>query len=133
ERAELVRRAGTPVMVASSAERWFAAGFLERDPATGNRLLLSLSDADKESYALACEALAGFDVRDRLADVRVPLLVAPGDQDVVISPDVAREITADRAPTASMHIFVGCGHLPPAEDPQATAAVLAAFVTQEEG
>src|SRR5690606_33997701 len=71
ERAELVRRAGTPVMVASSAERWFAAGFLERDPATGNRLLLSLSDADKESYALACEALAGFDVRDRLADVRV--------------------------------------------------------------
>ncbi len=129
ERAALVRKAGTPVMVAGSSERWFAPGFLERDPATGNRLLLSLADADKDSYALACEALAGFDVRDRLADARVPLLVAPGEQDVVVSPEVARQTTADRAPGASLHVFTGCGHLPPAEDPEAVARVLTDFAT----
>lgn len=124
ERAALVRKAGTPVMVSGSSQRWFAPGFLERDPATGNRLLLSLADADKESYALACEALADFDARDRLADAKVPLLVAPGDQDVVISPENARETTADRAPSARMHVFTGCGHLPPAEDPGAVARIL---------
>lgn len=124
ERADLVRRTGTPVMVAGSAERWFAPGFLERDPGAGNRLLLSLSDADKDSYALACEALAQFDVRVRLADAAVPVLVGPGERDVVISPDTAQETTADRAPGARMHVFTGCGHLPPAEDPEAVARVL---------
>jgi alpha-beta hydrolase superfamily lysophospholipase len=51
ERADLVRRAGTPVLVTGSAERWFAPGFIERDPSTADRLLLSLSDTDRESYA----------------------------------------------------------------------------------
>ncbi|MEN3123895.1 MULTISPECIES: alpha/beta hydrolase [Janibacter] len=129
ERAALVRKAGTSVMVSGSSERWFAPGFLMRDPATGTRLLLSLADADKDSYALACEALADFDVRDRLADATVPLLVAPGDQDVVISPHTARKITADRAPNSSMNVFTGCGHLPPAEDPDAVARALNDFAT----
>lgn len=124
ERAALVRRAGTPVLVSTSAERWFAPGFLERDPGTGNRLLLALSDTDDESYALACEALAGFDLRDRIGDALVPLLVAPGEHDAVISAAAARETTADRTPRARVHVFLGCGHLPPAEDPAAVAQVL---------
>lgn len=129
ERAALVRASGTPVLVSGSAERWFAPGFLERDPATSNRLLLSLADADKGSYALACEALAAFDAQDRLGVATVPLLVAAGELDVVISPDTARTTSVDRAPTASMHVFTGCGHLPPAEDPTAVARTLSRFVT----
>lgn len=63
ERAALVRRAGTPVMVGPSAQRWFAPGFVDRQPHIASRLLDSLSDTDQESYALACEALAAFDLR----------------------------------------------------------------------
>lgn len=129
ERAALVRGAGTPAMVSTATERWFAPGFLERDPGTGNRLLLALSDTDDESYALACEALAGFDLRDRIADAQVPLLVAPGEHDVVISEAAARETTADRTPRARVHVFLGCGHLPPAEDPGAVAQVLTHLAT----
>jgi pimeloyl-ACP methyl ester carboxylesterase len=125
ERAALVRRAGTPVMVAPSSQRWFADGFLERDPATGNRLLLSLADTDQESYALACEALADFDLRPRLGDSRVPLLVAPGECDVVVPPPVAEQ-TAAAAPGAVLQVLAGCGHLPPAEVPDAVAALLRA-------
>lgn len=124
ERAELVRRAGTPVMVAGSSQRWFAPGFVSRDPRTANRLLLSLSDSDSNSYALACEALAGFDVHDRISAARVPVLVAPGEHDVVVPPQMATETTADLIPTATVHVFDGCAHLPPAEDPGAVAEVL---------
>jgi pimeloyl-ACP methyl ester carboxylesterase len=124
DRAALVRRAGTSVMVAGSSERWFAPGFMERDPGTATRLLLSLGDSDAHSYALACEALARFDVRDRMPDVRVPVLVGPGELDVVVGPEMAAETTAEPAPTASLHVFEGCGHLPPAEDPEAVAATL---------
>lgn len=126
ERAALVRRSGTPVMVAGSSQRWFAPGFLDRDPGVANRLLLSLSDADRDSYALACEALAEFDLRERLSAARVPVLVGPGELDVVITPDLAAETTADRIPRPTWHVFTGCGHLPPAEDPAAVAEVLTA-------
>lgn len=124
DRAALVRLAGTPVMVAGSSERWFAPGFLERDPGTANRLLLALSDADDESYALACDALAGHDLHDRLGSARVPLLVAPGQLDGVLLPDLARD-TAEAAPTATLHVVEGCAHLPPAENPTAVAVLLA--------
>ena len=131
ERAALVRKAGTPVMVGPSSQRWFADGFLDRDPATGNRLLLSLSDADSESYALACEALSGFDLRSRLADTQIPLLVAPGEYDVVV-PVHDAEQTAAAAPGADLQVLAGCGHLPPAEAPAAVAAMLRAAHHMEE-
>lgn len=130
ERAELVRRAGTPVMVASSSTRWFPPGFLERQPSTANRLLLSLSDADKESYALCCEALAGFDIRGRLGQALLPVLVGPGELDVVVPPGDVEESTTRLLPRATTHVFAGCGHLPPAEDPVAvTEALLTAFAS----
>lgn len=129
ERAALVRRAGTPVMVTGSAERWFAPGFVERDPATANRLLLSLSDADDESYALACEALATFDLGARLGEVAVPLLVVAGEHDAVVAPDLA-EATAMAAPGSRFAVMAGCAHLPPAEDPVGTAAVVLEMVKE---
>ncbi|PZG19668.1 hypothetical protein C1I95_11170 [Micromonospora craterilacus] len=129
ERAALVRRAGTSVMLPGSAQRWFAPGFIDRDPATANRLLRSLSEADKDSYALACAALADFDLRDRLPQARVPVLFMPGEHDVVVPPQVAME-AAHSLPGATLVVAAGCGHLPPAEDPAAVAALLT-FPTTE--
>src|SRR5688572_755903 len=79
ERAERVRWVGTPALVEGSAGRWFAPGFLERDPATGNDLLQRLCEVDDEGYALTCEALAAYDAGPLLAEVRVPLLVVAGE------------------------------------------------------
>ncbi|MFI6096065.1 alpha/beta fold hydrolase [Lentzea sp. NPDC051213] len=109
ERAALVRRAGTPVMVEGSSQRWFAPGFVERAPRVAGALLRSLADADQESYALACEALAGFEAGPPVRPVHVLI----GEHDVVVPPD-----NADR-------VLSGCGHLPPAENPAAVALVLA--------
>jgi len=130
ERAALVRQAGTPVMVSGSAQRWFAPGFVERDPATANLLLLSLSDADAESYALACEALATFDVRPRLGEVAVPLLLVAGAYDRVVTPTLA-EATGAATAGASFRVMTGCAHLPPAEDPAGTAAVIREMVKED--
>jgi pimeloyl-ACP methyl ester carboxylesterase len=122
ERADLVRREGTEVMMAGSAERWFAPGFTAREPAIAGALLTSLSKTDRESYALACEALASFDLRDRLGARKVPLLIAAGQHDPVVSPEQARSVAAD-----AFAVIPGCGHLPPAEAPAAVAESLASF------
>lgn len=129
ERADLVRRAGTPVMVAGSAERWFAPGSVERHPEATARLLTSLSDADDESYALACGALASYDVGPRVSDLRVPVVLMPGEHDGVVTVDQAR-VTVDAAPRAELHVLTGCAHLPPAEDPAQVAAELTDFCTR---
>lgn len=120
ERADLVRRAGTPVMVAPSAQRWFARGFTDRQPETAGALLTSLAGADRFSYAWACEALACFDARDVLTVAVIPVHVVTGEEDPVVPPD-----TAKRIPATSFHVLHGCAHLPPAEDPAAVAALLA--------
>lgn len=124
ERAELVRRAGTTVMVEGSAGRWFAPGFIEAHPADASALLTSLADTDDESYALVCEALAAYDVRQRLPDLAVPVVLMPGELDQVVTPDQARA-TVDAAPGATLQVLTGCAHLPPAEDPSQTAAAIA--------
>ncbi|RYP84030.1 alpha/beta fold hydrolase [Nocardioides guangzhouensis] len=128
DRADLVRRAGTPVMVGPSSVRWFAAGFTDRDPEAAGALLTSLSEADAGSYALACLALRDFDLSDHLAAATVPVLVAPGEHDVVVAPEHADAATT-RIPDRTFVVLTGCGHLPPAEAPDDVAAVLRRFAT----
>lgn len=126
ERAELVAKAGTPTMVVGSAQRWFAPGFIEKDAVTSTNLLHNLQDADRFSYAHACGALAGYDVREALAEMTNPILVINGAQDQVCPPDDAKFI-AEHAPNASYSIIDTVAHLAPAEDPQATAKLLTDF------
>ncbi len=123
ERAALIRRAGTPVLVAGSAERWFAPGFADRRPEVVSAMLEALMDADRASYAFACEALAAFDVRDRVAEFTVPVLSCAGRHDPVVPPD---DLSA-MLPGVETHVFEDCSHQPPAEAPGAVAQVLADF------
>ena len=123
ERAELVRTSGTPVMVEGSVQRWFAPGFVEREPEITARLLHSLQDADRFGYAAVCDALAGFDVRDRLAEITVRVLAVTGESDAVAVPEMARAIAAG-VRTGRAVVLPGIAHLAPAEDPQTVAALI---------
>jgi 3-oxoadipate enol-lactonase/4-carboxymuconolactone decarboxylase len=124
ERAALVRASGTPVMVEGSAMRWFAPGFLERQPEVGTALLNSLQDADAESYSLVCEALASYDVRDRLGSISVPLLAVGGSDDEPTPAALLRE-DASAVPGGRFVELDGVAHLAPAEAPNAVASLLA--------
>ncbi|MGO2492632.1 MAG: alpha/beta fold hydrolase [Glutamicibacter arilaitensis] len=127
DRAELVAKAGTPTMVAGSAERWFAPGFIEKEPVISTELLHSLQDADRFAYAHACGALAGFDVRGQLASTSDPIIAINGAQDQVCPPADA-EFIAENAPHGTMAVIDSAAHLAPAEAPEETAALLAEFL-----
>jgi 3-oxoadipate enol-lactonase len=126
ERADLVRRAGTPVMVEGSARRWFAPGSLERDPAAAAALLGSLQDADRASYARCCEALADFDVRADLARAGVPVLALAGEYDLAAPPELSELIAS--ATGGTLRLVPGAAHLPPAEQPATTAHEITDFL-----
>jgi pimeloyl-ACP methyl ester carboxylesterase len=113
-------------VIIGSAQRWFAPDSIARRPDISGRLLHALQDADDESYALCCEALAAFDVRDRLGEITRPVLAVWGDHDGVTPESSAREI-ADGVPNGHAIGIPDAAHLPPADDPAATAAVLREF------
>jgi 3-oxoadipate enol-lactonase len=124
ERAAQVRAQGTAALVVQSAQRWFAPGSIERHPVVSGRLLHALRDADDESYALCCEALAGFDVRDRLREIRVPVRVLWGEHDPVISREAALEV-ADGVRDGALVPIPDAAHLAPAEQPEVVAEAVA--------
>ncbi len=135
ERAETVRTQGTPVMIQGSAQRWFAPGFMDREPEFSSRLLHALRDADRFSYAFCCEALADFDVRNELGSIRVPTQVIAGALDAVATPAMAEEVAAGITAgggTATAVTIEGISHLAPAEAPAHVADLMRSLISWAE-
>ncbi|HWH25406.1 MAG TPA: alpha/beta fold hydrolase [Pseudolysinimonas sp.] len=130
ERAESTRVLGTASLVVPSAQRWFAPESMVRSPEITGRLLHTLRDADDESYALCCEALAAYDVRDRLAEITIPVLAVWGEHDPVVSEPAATEI-ATGVQRGYVDVIHDASHLAPAEQPAAVADRLIRFFTKE--
>jgi len=126
DRAAQVRAQSTSSLVVGSAQRWFAPDTIARDPDLTGRMLHILQDADDESYALCCEALASFDVRDRLGEITTPVLAVWGHHDAV-TPEASARGIADGVQHGRAVGIPDASHLPPADDPVATAEVLTEF------
>jgi len=117
ERAETVRREGLAALAETANARWFTPGF------TVPELVEDHRNADPEAYAACCDALAAFDLRDRLSSITVPALLIAGREDPATPPAHLREI-ADAVPGASLTEIAGASHLAPAERPEAVLAAL---------
>jgi 3-oxoadipate enol-lactonase / 4-carboxymuconolactone decarboxylase len=124
DRVAAVRSGGTAVLLKSAPERWFAPGYRDRDPQTAAALLNDLAACDDDSYAAACEALAEFDVRNRIAEIGAPLLAVAGGRDAVTPPPLLRHLAAG-VQQGRLVVLDGVAHLAPAEAPDRLAALIA--------
>lgn len=127
DRASTVRAHGTDALVPGTPQRWFGAGFAQRRPGVAAALLDALRHTDAESYARTCEALAGFDVRERLAKIVTPVLAIAGAQDTPTPPESLRRI-ATGVTDGRLEVLDGVGHLAPAEAPERVAVLIADHV-----
>jgi pimeloyl-ACP methyl ester carboxylesterase len=100
---------------------WFAPDF-ETTP-HGAALIEDLRCTEAAGYAACCDALAVFDLRDRLAEVTVPTLAVSGRLDPATPPAHSREIT-DGIPGAALVEVAGAAHLANAEYPDAVTSAL---------
>ncbi len=128
ERAELVRVSGTGPLVESAIGRWFGPGFADRRPDAVDGLLQALTDADPSSYVWACLALAGYDLRQRLAEIDRPVLAVAGTHDISTPAPTLQEVV-DGVSNGRLVVLDGVGHLAPAEAP----ADVARLITQHAG
>jgi pimeloyl-ACP methyl ester carboxylesterase len=78
----------------------------------------------RDAFLRQQEAILGRpDSRPGLPAIRVPTLVAVGEEDTLTPPTLAEEM-AGLIPGAVLKRIPGCGHLPPMEDPPAVTALL---------
>ncbi len=118
-----MRSSGTPVMVEASAARWFGPGFIDREPEAATGLLRALQDTDRFGYAWTCEALARFDVRERLPEIGVPVLAVAGAHDETTPVASLREI-AEGVARGRLVVLDDVAHQAPAEDPDDVARLI---------
>lgn len=125
ERAAVVRGEGTGPVADQASARWFAPRFAASGAPAADALLDDLRRADPPGYAACCDALAGFDLRDRLGEISAPTLVIVGRDDVSTPVAHAREL-ADGIPGASLLEIAGAAHLVAVEQSRVVAEALRA-------
>ena len=126
QRIALVKEAGTAGVVPSIPERWFAPDFPSKDPQTVAELLTQIAHTDDHSYIQVCEALAGFDARNYLAEVKIPVLVISGELDPG-APPAAGALIAQSIPQGRQVVISHTSHQAVVEKPLEVATELINF------
>jgi len=127
ERAAAVRSDGMEQLRGPTADRWFTDEVRLHRPVRVAEILDQLVACDPESYALACEAVAAFDSRDRLASITAPTLVVTGEADPTCPPEVTA-VLREGIPGAGHVLLERSAHLANICRPDAFAAAVRAHV-----
>lgn len=126
ERAALVREQSTSALVIPSAKVWFAPDSIANEPEITGRILRVLQGVSDEGYARCAEALASYDLRERLGEIRIPILAMGGEFDGV-APEDRQDETVAGVQNGRKVMIAGAGHQPPAEQATAVTAALLEF------
>jgi branched-chain amino acid transport system permease protein len=130
----LDHRAGTIPVAATEHERAAMAAAAAEERANAPEELLRVLDA--EMAQVPAERIAGgrasmgtLRLRERLRELRLPVLVMGGDRDYVAGVgNILGEYLALPAETRSLHLIHGAGHSPIVGVPRECAAVLERFL-----
>jgi 3-oxoadipate enol-lactonase len=123
ERAARVREGGVGAVADSVLARWFTPRFAAEQQEVVARFRRILLETPPEGYAASCEAIAGWDFRDRLAAIRAPTLVLGAADDPATPPDHAR-LLADSIPNAKLVVLRDAAHLANVEQAGAFSALV---------
>jgi 3-oxoadipate enol-lactonase len=88
-RMAAVRREGMTAVAAGLMERWFTADFRASAPAVVESIRQMVLGAPVEGYLSCCAAVRDADLRERVADVKTPVLLIAGTSDAVTPPSEA--------------------------------------------
>lgn len=128
ERARVARVDGMARIAELSIERWFTPAFRTLRPDVIARATIGLMRQSGEYHARIWEMIAQLDLTGRLEEIRCPVLVITGTDDVNAPPAAAEQI-AHEIPGAVVHLMRGLGHFPPFEDPDGFNAILLEFIS----
>lgn len=90
QRAKTARESGLSSLVAPMVEMWFTAELAGRNDPRVEQARRTFAATDPEGYARTCDVLAEVDLRDGVASLAVPAVVACGEDDAPAFRDAAQ-------------------------------------------
>lgn len=128
DRAAQVRAEGTQAIVEPTLARWFLPEYAEAHPAEVETIRQQLLNTSDEGYAACCEALGSMDLRDKLADITAPVLLATADSDTSVPPETVIPLAA-QIPCAHLEVLDHAAHLVTYTHPDRTSPLLLTHLT----
>jgi len=132
ERAAQVRREGLEPLVEATTERWFTPAYRSAQPDRVAWVMDMFRATPPEGYAGCCEALAQYDVTERLGRLSVPTRVVAGAEDPGTPPEVGRRI-ADAVPGSDLVVLDGAAHIANVAVPEPFAAAVRGHLARTAG
>ena len=126
ERVEFLRRNGLAAIADSNRERWFTDAFRRDHADKVEGRVQQLLACDFESYLQAFTVFSSTDYAARLRELRMPVLIATGEDDAGSSPRMAR-LMHESITDARLEILPGLRHGLLVEAPEKVAALLDGF------
>jgi 3-oxoadipate enol-lactonase len=127
ERIRTVESKGMEPLAQPTLERWFTEAFRKSNPAAvaGVRKLIVSTPA--AGYAGCCSAIPKIDVTARLKEIKCPILVIVGADDMGTPVSKAEEIH-DNAPGSKLVVLPQAAHLSNLEQPEGFTRALREFL-----
>lgn len=125
-RIRLLREKGLAAIVDATMERWFTAGFREREPQTIARMSQILVTTPLEGYIGCCEAIRDMDHRDILSRIKAPTLIIAGTQDPATTVENA-EFIRDRVAGSTLAL-IDAAHISNVEQPELYTGTMLEFL-----
>jgi 3-oxoadipate enol-lactonase len=122
-RAESAREGGMAALMEDTIQRWFTPSFIRERGAEVTRVRSILAGCNPEFHAACWEAIAGFDIEDRISAIRVPVCTVVGSEDISTPPSVAQAI-AESVPDGQCIIIPAAGHMSMIEKPEEFASIV---------
>jgi 3-oxoadipate enol-lactonase len=127
QRINAIKAGGISALESAILDRWFGPAF--RHSADVALWGAMLSRTPQAGYLACCAALAGADLTQQTARLRLPTLAIAGEYDGACPADLV-EATAALIPGAQCNVIPGVGHLPCVECSADYAARLIPFLKE---
>lgn len=128
ERMKTVREGGMSAVEDGILERWFTAGFRQRETLAVEAVARLVLATPPEGYAACCAAIRDMDFRAELAAIRAPTLVITGEHDVSTPPQDG-QFLAEHIPGARLRTFPAA-HLSNVEAAEAFTQTVVDFLAE---
>ncbi len=116
DRANKVLEGGLDSILEATKSRWYNPGTAETNP-FAQSLLDELMTFNPVGYANTCKAVADFDVRAKLSEIKCPTLAIAGTEDLSTPVSVMQEL-ANAIPNAELIAVKGAAHIGNVEQPE---------------
>lgn len=128
DRIRTAEEKGLQPLVQPTLERWFTESFRKAQPQIVARVGALIAGTPVAGYVGCSHAIPKINLTARLKEIRCPILVIVGAQDMGTPPAMAREIH-DNAPGSKLVVLENAAHLSNMERPREFDRALSEFLS----